>query len=127
MLFVSSSNRMVTIIIAGPSFNHVKVKGSWDEWNGEIEMTKKNEKFIANLLINPGKYEFKFIVDDEWYTADEYPIANTNGFQNNILIVQNKALKQNSLQTEKSYPYVFGITVCVAILSVAINFRTFQR
>ena len=44
------------------------VKGSWDKWKKEIPLNTKNGDGVSrgSVFLDPGDYEYKFIVDGEW-------------------------------------------------------------
>ncbi|KAB5537590.1 hypothetical protein DKX38_015123 [Salix brachista] len=43
--------------------------------------------FSLYLKLFPGRYEIKFIVDDEWKIDPLRPIVHNNGYENNLLII----------------------------------------
>lgn len=72
----------------------VAIRGSWDNWTDDIMLKKvKNNysgllEFYVNLKIEPGEYQFKFIVDGVWITGTSFPvIKNADGVENNQLSV----------------------------------------
>ncbi|KAH0697393.1 hypothetical protein KY289_014875 [Solanum tuberosum] len=64
----------------------VQVMGSFDGWSqGEHlspEYTGSYMNFSATLFLRPGRYEIKFMVDDEWKLSPELP---TTGEGNHII------------------------------------------
>ncbi|KAM6567164.1 hypothetical protein CsatA_026292 [Cannabis sativa] len=70
----------------------VQVMGSFDGWSqGEYlssEYTGSYTKFSTTLMLRPGKYEIKFLVDGEWKLSPEYPIVGEGLMINNLLTVQ---------------------------------------
>ncbi|CAA2999787.1 PTST, chloroplastic isoform X1, partial [Olea europaea subsp. europaea] len=44
--------------------------------------------FTATLMLRPGRYEIKFLVDGEWQLSPEFPTVGEGLTQNNILIVE---------------------------------------
>ncbi|TYJ26003.1 hypothetical protein E1A91_A07G088900v1 [Gossypium mustelinum] len=69
----------------------VQVMGSFDGWSqGEHlspEYTGSFATFSTTLLLRPGRYEIKFLVDGEWHLSPEYPTIGEGLMQNNLLIV----------------------------------------
>ncbi|OMP14153.1 hypothetical protein COLO4_00245 [Corchorus olitorius] len=70
----------------------VQVMGSFDGWSqGEHlspEYTGSFTKFSTTLLLRPGRYEIKFLVDGEWQLSPEYPTIGEGLTENNLLIVE---------------------------------------
>ncbi|XP_074304905.1 protein PTST, chloroplastic [Silene latifolia] len=70
----------------------VQVMGSFDGWSqGEHlspEYTGSFTKFSATLLLRPGRYEIKFLVDGEWHLSSELPTIGEGLMENNLLIVE---------------------------------------
>lgn len=69
----------------------VQVMGSFDGWSqGEHlspEYTGSFTNFSATLMLRPGRYEIKFLVDGEWHLSPEFPIVGEGLMKNNLLIV----------------------------------------
>ncbi|XP_027157416.1 protein PTST, chloroplastic-like [Coffea eugenioides] len=70
----------------------VQVMGSFDGWSqGEHlspEYTGSYTKFSTTLMLRPGRYEIKFLVDGEWNLSPEFPTIGEGLMQNNLLIVE---------------------------------------
>ncbi|XP_041003366.1 protein PTST, chloroplastic isoform X2 [Juglans microcarpa x Juglans regia] len=70
----------------------VQVMGTFDGWSqGEDlspEYTGSFTKFSATLMLRPGRYEIKFLVDGEWHLSPEYPTVGEGLMKNNLLIVE---------------------------------------
>ncbi|KAG2715124.1 hypothetical protein I3760_03G063100 [Carya illinoinensis] len=70
----------------------VQVMGTFDGWSqGEHlspEYTGSFTKFSATLMLRPGRYEIKFMVDGEWHLSPEYPTVGEGLMKNNLLIVE---------------------------------------
>ncbi|XP_022894801.1 protein PTST, chloroplastic isoform X2 [Olea europaea var. sylvestris] len=70
----------------------VQIMGSFDGWSeGEHlspEYTGSYTMFTATLMLRPGRYEIKFLVDGEWQLSPEFPTVGEGLTQNNILIVE---------------------------------------
>ena len=112
--------------------NDVKIAGSFGNWkttNMKKNFSKKNiifEKEIPIPNILKEKYQFKFIVDDEWKYSDNYPkIKDDNGNINNYIdntfinehsnFVRNKNNETVSYNNETNvknllnYPWIYSI------------------
>lgn len=70
----------------------VQVMGSFDGWNqGEHlspEYTGSYTKFSTTVLLRPGRYEIKFLVDGEWQLSPEFPTVGEGAMENNLLVVK---------------------------------------
>lgn len=70
----------------------VQVMGSFDGWSqGEHlspEFTGSYMKFHTTLLLRPGRYEIKLLVDGEWQLSPEFPTVGEGLMENNLLIVE---------------------------------------
>lgn len=68
--------------------NEVFLTGSFNGWNGQIQMDKSSAGvFVVSLPLYPGKYEIKFVVDGSWRVDTQRPIVYVGGFENNVLTV----------------------------------------
>lgn len=70
----------------------VQVMGSFDGWShGEYlsaEYTGSYTRFSTSIMLRPGRYEIKFLVDGEWLLSPEYPTVGEGLLENNLLIVE---------------------------------------
>ncbi|MED6207295.1 hypothetical protein PIB30_034395 [Stylosanthes scabra] len=70
----------------------VQVMGSFDGWSqGEHlspEYTGSYTRFSTTLMLRPGRYEIKFLVDGEWQLSPEFPIIGEGLTKNNLLVVE---------------------------------------
>ncbi|NIM06632.1 MAG: glycoside hydrolase [Armatimonadetes bacterium] len=84
--------RKVAFQIDAPGAKQVLVAGDFTNWeSGAKRMPKKRGKkvvFSTSLMLSPGTYEYKFIVDGEWR---EDPAAesreNLFGTRNSLITV----------------------------------------
>ncbi|KAL6507476.1 hypothetical protein OROGR_023671 [Orobanche gracilis] len=71
---------------------NVQVMGSFDGWSeGEHlspEYTGSYTTFSTTLMLRPGRYEIKFLVDGEWQLSPKFPTVGEGLMQNNLLIVE---------------------------------------
>ncbi|PWA99675.1 Immunoglobulin E-set [Artemisia annua] len=70
----------------------VQVMGSFDGWShGEYlsaEYTGSYTRFSTSIMLRPGRYEIKFLVDGEWLLSPDYPTVGEGLMENNLLIVE---------------------------------------
>jgi 5-methylcytosine-specific restriction endonuclease McrA/uncharacterized Ntn-hydrolase superfamily protein len=77
----------------------VEISGTWN--NGiPTPMTKVNDKWIYNVELADGIYEYKFFVDGIAHFSSKQPnITSILGHKHNIVVVDNKEYKSKSLIT----------------------------
>jgi len=70
----------------------VQVMGTFDGWSQveqlSPEYTGSYTKFSTTLMLRPGRYEIKFLVDGEWHLSPEFPTVGEGPMKNNLLIVE---------------------------------------
>ncbi|KAK7379244.1 hypothetical protein VNO80_04699 [Phaseolus coccineus] len=70
----------------------VQIMGTFDGWSqGEHLSPEYNgyyTRFSTTLLLRPGRYEIKFLVDGEWKLSPEFPIIGGGLMKNNLLVVE---------------------------------------
>ncbi len=75
-----------------PDASEVSVAGSFNEWDPEADPLTKGDNGIwrATLELEPGTYEYKFVVDGEWVTDPENPetVPDPYGGENSVLTVE---------------------------------------
>jgi len=69
----------------------VILMGNFNGWNAKAHPMKKDENGVWKkiIMLSPGRYEYKFLVDGQWRTDPENDQVcfNRFGTRNNILIV----------------------------------------
>lgn len=70
----------------------VQVMGSYDGWSQREDLspeyTASFTKFSTTLILRPGRYEMKFLVDGEWQISPEFPTSGEGMMENNVLVVE---------------------------------------
>ena len=84
--------RVVLSIDAGPGKN-VGVAGNFNDWDPATKpMTDKDNSgvYSCTLLLKPGTYEYKFVIDGVWCvdTGNPHFAPNDLGTLNSVLIVE---------------------------------------
>jgi hypothetical protein len=74
-----------------PEAKNVCVAGSFNGWKPEKTplIRKGDGSWVGNLSVNPGRYEYLFVVDGQWLpdpTAKE-SVQNPFGGKNSVLVV----------------------------------------
>ncbi|KAL9994600.1 putative [Hydroxymethylglutaryl-CoA reductase (NADPH)] kinase [Helianthus debilis subsp. tardiflorus] len=86
-----AQSKEVTLSWSGMA-ESVQVMGSFDGWShGEYlsaEYTGSYTRFSTAIMLRPGRYEIKFLVDGEWLLSPEYPTVGEGLMENNLLVVE---------------------------------------
>ena len=78
---------------------NVYVTGSFCNWKQFFLMKKEeNGKFILNLNLPKGKYQYKFKVDEIWKYNEKFPTINENGNINNIIDTSNFQITSENIE-----------------------------
>lgn len=106
----NNSNLIKTEFTWDEGGNIVYITGSFCEWKDHILMKKNQEGiFSTSLMLPPGFYQYKFIIDNNWQFSKKHPkFEDSNGNVNNFIdttnyenspqikIEEKKELKRNS-------------------------------
>lgn len=86
----SRPNRVLLEIVQ-PGAHSVCVAGSFNEWKPEAAPLSPagNGRWVGDLAVKPGRYEYLFVVDGQWVTDPnaKEAVANPFGGQNSVLFV----------------------------------------
>ena len=67
----------------------VKLAGDFNNWDAEAGKLKKSRGsvWIKDLLLKPGRYEYKFVVDGNWISDPDNENSSRNSFgsQNSVV------------------------------------------
>ena len=89
-----SSKRGVRFSLKSPNAKEVFLVGDFNNWDARANPMKLDEDGLwkIRLIIPPGRYEFKLLVDGKWRegTKKEQTVPNCSGTLNNVLIVCEK-------------------------------------
>ena len=81
----------VTFSFNSPKAKEVILMGDFNNWDPNVHSMKKNKSGIwkKTVMIYPGRYEYKFIIDGEWHLdyQNEHLCTNCFGTQNNVLVI----------------------------------------
>jgi esterase/lipase len=80
----------VTFRLKDNNYNKVSVAGDFNNWlSKDLEMKLDNNEWTLNILLKPGKYQYKFIINDNIWILDPKAesIFAPNGNKNSLLIV----------------------------------------
>ncbi|MCP4551681.1 MAG: alpha-amylase [Bacteroidetes bacterium] len=82
----------------------VKITGSFTNWSPEgYELTFKNGLWQIQLSLNPGKYPYQLVIDDEWILDPTNSIKESNniGGFNSVLIIEDPAQHSPKIYTKR--------------------------
>jgi 5'-AMP-activated protein kinase regulatory beta subunit len=74
--------RRVTFSLTAPDARQVAVAGAFNGWDETTGSMKRNDQGVWQkiVMLAPGEYEYKFMVDGEWLTDPENPEIRLNCF-----------------------------------------------
>ena len=89
-----SSLSYVNLIYEDVPGRTVMVAGSFNNWQPEKQLLDKNGDGVyrCRLSLQPGEYQYKFVVDGNWCLDASNPnfVPNSIGSLNSVLIVKKK-------------------------------------
>ncbi len=88
------ARRRVTFLLEDEPGKVVAVAGSFNEWLPDKQLVDKNGDgiYTGMMMLEPGVYEYKFVVNGEWRLDDRNPNFKPNdvGSLNSVLVVEEK-------------------------------------
>lgn len=95
-----SSQQKVRFQFANPSAISVAVAGTFNEWRPSTTpmVPMGNGLWVKEVLLSPGAYEYRLVVDDEWISDPLCPdsVPNPFGGMNSVLKVPPPATRNGS-------------------------------
>ena len=93
-----TSRRRVKFSFYAPQAREVFLVGDFNQWNVKKHVMKRGDQGIWEkiVVIKPGTYEYKYIVDGIWQEDTEQPrsLLNSFGTYNNVLTVVLRGTKK---------------------------------
>ncbi|MEA4863453.1 MAG: glycogen-binding domain-containing protein [Victivallaceae bacterium] len=88
-----AAKRRVGFTYEGPAGRKVCVAGSFNDWDPackQLEYKSASGVYTGILMLEPGSYEYKFVVDGEWQLDVNNPnfAHNDFGSLNSMLVVE---------------------------------------
>ncbi len=88
----TTGKKRVTFVIEAQEANNVSLMGDFNNWNEKTHPMKKENNYIwkKTIFLNPGRYEYRFLVDGQWQTDPNNDMVCPNNFgtYNNFIEVQ---------------------------------------
>ena len=79
----------VTFKVQAPEAQKVLLMGDFNNWDPKTHVMKKDKKGLwsKTVLLAPGRYEYKFFVDEEWWNdpQNDQTVINAFGSINNVV------------------------------------------
>lgn len=89
-----TKKRRVTFLLKAPEAKEAMLMGDFNGWDKKSHPMKTAEGGMWKkiLMLTPGRYEYKFLVDGEWRNDPENELLCPNDFgtHNNLLTVSKK-------------------------------------
>lgn len=83
--------RRVTMKLEAPGAKEVVLMGDFNKWNAKTHPMKRTKGGVWEkiVMLLPGRYEYKFLVDGYWWTdpKNDQVCHNSFGTQNNVMTV----------------------------------------
>ncbi len=84
--------RTVEFRLKSSSGREVYLAGSFNNWDASDGPMPEATEGIYRLVLQipPGRHEYRFVVDGEWYTDPQNPetVTNVYGIDNSVMTVQ---------------------------------------
>src|ERR1043166_9994394 len=97
---------MHTFILRAPHARKVAVAGSFNGWDpAQTPMSKdKDGNWQARILLPPGRYEYRFVVDGEWISDPSAKHCIPNPFESTNSVVDICRRGENPHEMERTEP-----------------------
>lgn len=82
--------RRISFKLKAPSAEKVQLVGTFNDWNPDARVLRRDDKgtWKTSMMLAPGRYEFRYLVDGEWSNDPESELApNAFGSANNVMKV----------------------------------------
>ena len=89
---MKKSELSATFTLVAPKASKVALTGSFNSWSKSGTPLKKdrNGTWKTDLSLKPGRYEYKFIVDGQWWTdpVNRNTVRNPLGSENSVVEIK---------------------------------------
>lgn len=87
----NAGTRTCKFEINAPAGSKVFIAGTFNNWNPTSHKMRKGAKgvYYTTLELSPGRYEYKFLVNDDWHADEKCPnwVPNGLGTLNSVIEV----------------------------------------
>ncbi|OIO32898.1 MAG: hypothetical protein AUJ70_04545 [Candidatus Omnitrophica bacterium CG1_02_40_15] len=89
MAIKKCSKKRVVFKISAPTANDVRLAGDFNSWDASSSSLKKSKDGVwaRDLTLNPGRYEYKYLIDGQWQRdpLNNLFTVNTFGSENSVI------------------------------------------
>jgi 1,4-alpha-glucan branching enzyme len=86
--------RRTAFTLNAPEAHEVILMGDFNQWSAKTHPMKRGADRLWQkiLMLDPGRYEYRFLVDGQWWhdPKNDQVCPNCFGTQNNVLVVRGK-------------------------------------
>ena len=90
----SAKKKRIDFELSAPEAKQVFITGDFSSWDGKGIAMKRNRTGLwkTSLNLKPGRYEYKFIVDGQWWTdpTNTNTVGNSFGSANSVVDIITK-------------------------------------
>jgi 1,4-alpha-glucan branching enzyme len=83
--------KRMTFKLVAPEAREVILLGDFNDWDKKKHFMKRDQNGIWSkiVMLAPGRYEYKFLLDGDWHNdpSNDQTVPNTFGTLNSVLIV----------------------------------------
>ena len=74
--------RMIQFVLDAPQANRVSVAGDFNKWDMHTLSAKKSKDGTWKIKVSlpPGRYQYKFVVDGQWWNDPRCSMCVPDGF-----------------------------------------------
>lgn len=106
MIKISPRTKKTSFQLELPEANEVALVGDFNEWNGDATPMKKLKSGVwkADLVLDEGEYEFRYLVDGNNWVNDEATEVRRNQFgtANSVVHVEIPTPKTKKASAKKA-------------------------
>lgn len=92
MTKVIKKRRRIVFVLEAPYAKEVILMADFNNWNRNVHPMKQNKSGLWDkiVVVPPGRYEYKFLVDNEWWHDPENQEVcyNKYGTLNSVITIQ---------------------------------------
>jgi 5'-AMP-activated protein kinase regulatory beta subunit len=89
-----AKRRKVTLSIGVPNAKDVILMGDFNKWEAKKHPMHKGKDglWTKTVMLLPGRYEYKFLVDGQWQNdpGNDHACLNPFGTHNNVIVVSSR-------------------------------------